>query len=134
MKKIFFILLSILILASCTSKREKAIVLNKSGIHKMNDNHIKEALADFDKAVQTDPTFDQAYYYRGNMKFSLTDYQGALADYTKAIELNPGFMDAYCNRAQVYQSIDQLDKACPDWKKAKELGRPNLEDKLSHCN
>ncbi len=133
MKKIFLILVSLSLLVACTPKREKAMEFNKLGMHKMNQNLIKEAIVEFDKAIDADPTFDQPYYYRGNMKFSLLDYKGALADYNKAIELNSGFADAYYNRGELYQSTNQQEKACADWKKAKEYGRINLSDKLRHC-
>ena len=94
----------------------------------------EDALADFNLAIELDPTFDQPYFYRGNLKYSNTDYQGALADYTKAIEVNPGFADAYSNRGNLYQAINQLQKACADWQKAHDLGKENLEDKLRNCH
>ncbi|MEI6123458.1 MAG: tetratricopeptide repeat protein [Bacteroidota bacterium] len=134
MKKIFLVLSSMLILVACTSKREKAIELNKLGIQKMNRNQFKEAILVFDKAIGADATFEIPYYNRGNMKYSLMDYQGALTDYNKAIELNPGFADAYYNRAELYRTLNQPEKACADWKKAKEFGRSNLQDKLRGCN
>ena len=133
MKKIFlFVFLSILLIA-CTSKKEKAIQYNKSGIKKMFSLQYKEAMEDFNLAIELDPLFDQPYYYRGNLKYSAKDYQGALADYSKAIEVNPGFADAYGNRGNLYQSINQLEKACADWQKAHDLGKPNLRDKLRFC-
>jgi tetratricopeptide (TPR) repeat protein len=133
MKKLFLLTGFCLLLIACTSKHEKALELNKSGIKKMYSHQTEEALKDFDKAIELDPLFDQPYYYRGNIKYSATDYQGALADYSKAIEVNPGFADAYFNRGNVYQSINQRDKACADWLKAEELGKENLTDALKNC-
>jgi tetratricopeptide (TPR) repeat protein len=133
MKNIFlFVALSLLLIA-CTSKKEKAIQYNKSGIKNMFNLKNKEAMADFTLAIELDPTFDQPYYYRGNLKYSSGDYQGALADYTKAIEANPGFTDAYNNRGNLYQALNKQENACADWRKAHDLGRPNLEDKLRFC-
>jgi tetratricopeptide (TPR) repeat protein len=133
MKKIFLLAAFSVLLVACTSKKEKAIQYNKSGIKNMFNLKTKEALEDFNLAIELDPQFDQPYYYRGNLKFSGRDYQGAMADYTKAIELNPGFADAYCNRGNLYQSINQQKNACADWRKAHDLGKPNLEDKLRFC-
>ena len=56
------------------------------------------AIADYDRALELNPQFAQAYYNRGNAKRTLKDYQGAIADYDKAIELNPRFAQAYYNR------------------------------------
>ncbi|MCK9611963.1 MAG: tetratricopeptide repeat protein [Bacteroidales bacterium] len=133
MKKVFFIAISIVLLCSCTSKHEKAIEFNKSGIRKMYSHSIEEAIKDFNKAIELDPLFDQPYYYRANLKFSTLDYQGAIADYNKAIEINPAFTDAYANRGNLYQSINEHEKACADWRKADELGKANMRDKLRFC-
>lgn len=133
MKKIFFLLLICFALLSCTSKHEKAVKLNKSGISKLYSNQIDDAQKDFDKAIELDPKFEQPYYYRANIKYGHGDYQGALTDYSKAIEVNPAFADAYTNRGNLYESIDQRDKACADWTKAHELGKPNLDEKLRNC-
>jgi tetratricopeptide (TPR) repeat protein len=133
MKRIILLAALCLFLFACTSKKEKAIQYNKSGIKNMFSMKNKEAMADFNLAIELDPTFDQPYYYRGNMKYSSEDYQGALADYNKAIEVNQGFADAYNNRGNLYQALNKLENACADWKKAKELGIPNLEDKLRFC-
>jgi len=134
MKKIFLLAgLCLILVAACTSKHEKALELNKSGIRKLYSYKTEEALKDFDKAIELDPLFDQPYFYRGNIKYGLGDYNGALFDYNKAIELNPGFADAYFNRGNVYESINQRDKACADWIKADENGKANLTDKLRNC-
>ncbi len=133
MKRIFLITAISLLMLACTSKHEKAVELNKSGIRKMYSQQLDDAIKDFDKAIELDPLFDQPYYYRGNIKYGATNYQGALEDYNKAIEINPGFADAYCNRGNLYEAINQRDKACEDWMKAKENGKANLDDKLRFC-
>jgi tetratricopeptide (TPR) repeat protein len=133
MKNIFLLVAFSLFLIACTSKKEKAVQYNKAGIKKMFNLQYKEAMEDFDLAIELDPTYDQPYFYRGNLKYSNADYEGALVDYTKAIEVNPGFADAYSNRGNLYQALNKKDKACADWKKADELGKPNLKDKLRFC-
>jgi tetratricopeptide (TPR) repeat protein len=133
MKKIILLTFLSLLLSACTSKKEKAVQYNKSGIKNMFKMNTKEAMEDFNLAIELDPMFDQPYFYRGNLKYSARDYQGALADYTKAIELNQGFADAYNNRGNLYQALNKLKDACADWQKAHDLGKPNLEDKLRFC-
>ena len=133
MKRILLFSALCLFLFACTSKKEKAIQSNKSGIRNMFTLKSEEAMEDFTLAIELDPLFDQPYFYRGNLKFGNKDYQGALADYNKAIELNPKFADAYSNRGNLYQKLNQLKNACADWHKAHDLGQPNLEDKLRIC-
>lgn len=122
-----------LLVISCTSKRDKAMTFNNSGIKKMFEYKLEEAMKDFDNAIAADPEFDHPYFYRANMKFSLGDTKGAISDYTMAITLNPGFKSAYANRGDAYSSINIQDSACNDWKKAQELGKANLEEKLRRC-
>ncbi len=133
MKRLCLFLFTCFSLFACTSKHEKAIELTKSGIAKVYSNQTDKALKDFDDAIDFDPLFDQPYFYRGNIKYSATDYEGALADYSKAIELNPGFADAYFNRGNLYEALNKRDKACADWIKAEEFGKANLKDKLKNC-
>ena len=49
----------------------------------------KEAIGDFDKAIELNPKDAYAYYNRGNAKHDLKQYKEAIADFDKAIELNP---------------------------------------------
>ena len=133
MKKIFLFAALSVVLISCTSKKEKAVQYNKSGLKEMFILHYKEAIEDFNMAIELDPLFDQPYYYRGILKYNEKDYQGALSDYTKAIENNPGFADAYCNRGNLFQSLNKMEEACADWQKAYDLGKHYMSDKLQLC-
>ena len=53
----------------------------------------QDAIQDFDKAIEIEPNYAEAYYYRGNAKQSLDDKVGACLDWGKAAEL--GYIIAY---------------------------------------
>src|SRR5208283_1984413 len=53
------------------------------------------AMADYNKAIEVDPTNWFAYGLRGNAKKAIGDLDGALADSTKTIELRPDDAIAY---------------------------------------
>ena len=53
----------------------------------------KEAIADYDKAIELNPKDAQAYNNRGVAKKMLKQYKEAIADYDKAIELNPKYAE-----------------------------------------
>ncbi len=133
MKKTIVLLFVVSLLISCTSKKEKAIQYNKSGIRNMFNLKDKEAMEYFNLAIEMDSTFDQPHYYRANLKYGEGDYQGALTDYNKAIALNPKYAEAYSHRGNVFEKLHQQDNACKDFQKAHDLGEPNLEDKLIKC-
>ena len=67
---------------------------------KMKLKQYKEAIADYDKAIELNPKDAKAYYNRGNAKHQLKQYKEAIADYDKAIELNPKDANAYNNRGK----------------------------------
>ena len=72
--------------------------------------HHKEAIGDFDKAIELNPEDAAAYNNRGNAKADLTQYKEAIADYDKAIELKPEDAQAYNNRGLAYREVGQKKK------------------------
>ena len=45
---------------------------------------------------------------KGNLKYSIQDYQGAIEDYTQAISINPGYAWAYNNRAMGKNPAEEI--------------------------
>jgi tetratricopeptide (TPR) repeat protein len=72
-----------------------------------------KALADFDKAIELNPTFYQAtptaLVHRRKNNDDL-----ALTDYNRAIEINPNYDAAYVGRGSIYRQRKQLDPALAD--------------------
>ena len=46
-----------------------------------------KSLADYDRAIQLNPNYADAYNNRGNLKSTLDDKQSAIQDYQKAADL-----------------------------------------------
>lgn len=65
---------------------------------KKRSKNYKDALSEYDKAIEICPDFAEAYFKRGNVKILLADTEGALEDYNKVIEIDPNFAEAYNNR------------------------------------
>jgi tetratricopeptide (TPR) repeat protein len=134
MKTAFRIIcISIVLLSSCKSGRERAIAYVKDGQEMEARQRSKAAYELFTKAINTDPTFAPAWFYRGNNKFNHKDLEGAIADYSRAVELNPDFADAWSNRGDAYFSQGHKEKACPDYLRAEQLGKPNMYEKTRRC-
>lgn len=109
-----------------------AVEYNNRGIVKYKANNYLEAIEDYNKAIEIDPTY--AYINRGNVKEGLNDYLGAIEDYNIAIEINPKYANAYYNRAISKQKIDD-STCCKDWKIAVELGVEDASEMLKkYCN
>ena len=104
----------------------------------------EKAIADYDKAINLNPNFVDAYYNRGliyedrglgNILSGRDYFEKAIADYDKAIDINPNFAKAYNNRGIAYYNLgliayalpnilsgrDYFEKAIADYDKAIEL-------------
>lgn len=79
------------------------------------------ALASFDRVLELDPRFAEAYSYRGAVLQDRKQLDAALASYDKAIEVNPYFAEAYYNRGVLRQEANNADAAMADYDKAIEL-------------
>ncbi|MDR1113615.1 MAG: tetratricopeptide repeat protein, partial [Candidatus Margulisbacteria bacterium] len=84
----------------------------------------QKALADYDKAIQLDPTNPVYHANRANANYGLENYQATLADYDRAIRLNPQDGKLYQRRALLKEKnfkAGQKELAA-DWRKAIALG------------
>ena len=79
------------------------------------------AIADYNKAIELNPQFAEAYNNQGVAKGESGDYQGAIADLDKAIEINPQLTEAYLNRGIAKGTSDDYLGAISDFDKAIEL-------------
>ena len=75
----------------------------------------QEAIVNYDKAIQINPQFADAYYNRG-LSYA---YQGqnaqAIPSYTQAIQINPQYVYAYGNRGISYYIQKQYSQAIEDF-------------------
>jgi len=63
----------------------------------------QSAIADYNRAIEIDPAYQQAYARRGWAYLQLEDFAKAEADFDKALALAPGDEYAQNGLAQVYQ-------------------------------
>ena len=68
-----------------------------SGYDKVEQKDYREAIQDYNKAIELNPDYAKAYVNRGLAKANLQDYRGAIQDFTKAIELDPDLDKTYHN-------------------------------------
>ena len=54
----------------------------------------EEAIKAYNRVIELDPVFINAYYNRGVAKIQLKESQEAIEDFNKAIECNPNFANA----------------------------------------
>lgn len=81
----------------------------------------EEALADYNRAIELDPSLMSAYSNRALTLSALQRYEEALADYDKALALNPQQHLTYFGRGQLYMQRGEQEKALADYNRAIEL-------------
>ena len=85
----------------------------------------KLALADYNKAIQINPNFAEAYNHRGFIYQRYKKWELALADYNKAIQINLNFAtNSYVNRGNVYSEQRKWNLALADYNKVIQIN-PN---------
>jgi tetratricopeptide (TPR) repeat protein len=103
------------------------------GKAKANLGKYKEAIYEFNRAIETDRKFAKAYNSRGVVKEIIGDYKGAMKDYSTAIDIEPGFYLAYYNRGLVKIFMGQQESGCEDLDKAEALGHRRATKAKKEC-
>ena len=80
-----------------------------------------KAIVCYNKAIEINAMFAEAYNYRGDAYYYKGYYDKALWEYNKAIEINPNYFFAYNNRGLVYCQKGRYDKAISEYSKAIEM-------------
>jgi len=94
---------------------------NSRGIASAKDAQYENAIAEFTRAVNRDPTFADAYYNRSLVYAALGQLGQAVADLTIVIGIRPDFTQAYRNRGIIQAALGQHDQAISDFTKVLEL-------------
>jgi tetratricopeptide (TPR) repeat protein len=87
----------------------------------------RQKIAYFDQAIQLNPNYGDAYYFRAVAKHqaqqvaSTPDYTGAISDFDQAIRLKPDFSMAYYSRGVSLAATGELEKAIADFDQVIQL-------------
>jgi tetratricopeptide (TPR) repeat protein len=89
----------------------------------------RQALDQFQKAVNAKPELFQAWNYIGFTQRHLGDYESALTAYARALELNPTYEEAVEYRAEAYLGLNRIEDAKSAYMELFGAARP-LADEL----
>lgn len=99
------------------------IRLNNKGTQYSKKGMLEEAITEFTKAIQLNPTAPAYYINRGNIYAEKGDFKQAISDFNKAIEIDNNGL-AYYSRSMVYYKQGLYDEAWDDVHGALEDGFP----------
>ena len=87
----------------------------------------KGAIRDYDRVIEIDPNFADAYYNRGVVKVRLKEFQEAIKDFDEAIDLDPKYLYSYVNRGIANAKLGEHKEAVKDFDKAVALKPDDAE-------
>ena len=86
------------------------------------ESNLDKALDYYNRCIDLNPSFAEAYNNRGILKHRTGDLAGAMTDFTEAINHKREYAEAYNNRGIVYFVIGDMEKAQQDFNSAIEGG------------
>ena len=72
---------------------------------------MKMLLQAYDKAIEANPKYDDAYYNKGTILFNLGKDEDAIQAYDKAIEANPIYINALLGKSLSLNSLNKKNDA-----------------------
>ncbi|MGB9720405.1 MAG: tetratricopeptide repeat protein [bacterium] len=85
------------------------------------------AMSDFNRAIEFNPSLELSYFNRGTIYERLGLYDKAIADFTNALKIQPNFVMGYVDRGAIYTKVGEYDKAYNDLIHALQL-KSNLPE------
>jgi tetratricopeptide (TPR) repeat protein len=107
----------------------KALRYFQSGVKKYMAQDYTGAVADFNTVVNLEPSYWEAFRFRGDARRELKQFDLAIADYTQSITLNKSDLLSYRGRAEAKNSIKDYEGALKDYNACIEL---NANDYDAH--
>ncbi|WP_242040542.1 tetratricopeptide repeat-containing serine protease family protein [Coleofasciculus sp. FACHB-1120] len=101
--------------AAATTKAEELL---NSGNDLLVSERYKEAVIDYDKAIEIKPDYHEAWNNRGYGLRKLEQYQEAIASYDKAIQIKPDKHEAWAGRGYTLDELQQYREAIASYDKA----------------
>lgn len=90
-----------------------------------DDEKYDEVITYCDKALENNPDYSTAYYYRSRAYHLSGEYSKAVSDISKAMELEPDHMGYYFIRGSSYRELEDYPNAISDYSKYIEEKNPD---------
>lgn len=106
------------------SSLHTAIDYFNQGNYDYEMGNCKKAIADYNKSIELNAQYPQAYNNRAYTYMRMRDYKDALPDLNKALALNPNYIHALMNRGDIHNYYFAIDRqsAVADYEKVIALG------------
>lgn len=80
-----------------------------------SNGDFENALAEFDRAIRSEPEDGEFHLHRGMAHLELERYDRAVMDCTRALDLSPDSLEPCRTRALAHDALEEYDLAIQDW-------------------
>ena len=101
------------------------------GVYSYNQREISKAIQAYQKVIQMDPSYIEAYNNLGIIYQEMGDFENALKSYQKSVEINPRYEKAYNNLGILFFLKDRYEEALEAFQKALATNPDNIESYIN---
>ncbi|GEM_PF-989507 len=110
-----------------TSFSQSAKNLKKFGDARFEKHQFREAILNYESAIDLNPKLVEAYYLRGLSYYNLRDFENALIDFNKVLELKPKTKKVFLYRGSCKNQLLDYAGGLADLEKAFIIDPKNIE-------
>ncbi len=96
-----------------------------SGVERMQQARLKQAVAAFSEIIRRKPAFAEGWNKRATVYYLAGDFKRSLADCDEVVKRNPNHFGALSGYGQIYFQLEEYEKAIEYWRRALEVN-PNM--------
>jgi tetratricopeptide (TPR) repeat protein len=110
-----------------------APIYNILGLLALDEDQVKIAIGQFEKAVEFEPDFVEARMNLGAVMLNYGDFAGALQHFEAVLKLQPDNLDATLSLAVVHRGLGKYPEAAAGYEKVLRLRPGNLGALYNRC-
>jgi len=95
--------------------------IHNRGVSYASAGQLDKAMADFDRTIELNPRYPNAYFNRAELRYRMAEYPAAVEDYSQAIELGKPDAATYNGRGHALYRLKKFGDALRDYGEAIKL-------------
>ena len=115
---------------------DDVVLLSHQGLTQMQIGHVEAAEASLERATTLDPSYPQARFNLGVLRFGQGRYRDAIDLFEEVLDIDPGFTDAYLNLGSTHAARGEYEKALEPWERLRQAQphNPALIENIAQAN
>ena len=113
--------LNLVIIGELKSQENTQDAYNKKGMEFYNQGSYRDAIIEFSKAIELNPSDSILYYNRALSYYKNNLFDEAITDFTSTIGLDPNYSRSYIGRGNAFEDKGDYSNALNDYNTALEL-------------